>query len=106
MPIPVLLKRELRLLSLRPALLFGVSHNDSRPAQEAAPKKTLNAESIGLPAGQRSPALSAVDQFGHQQTNDTLKGIERNDSAVFSLGRLVTVLQSAARAAAKRKTKI
>jgi hypothetical protein len=30
--------------------------------------------SIGLPAGQKAPAFSARDQFGHQQTLDTLKG--------------------------------
>jgi len=30
--------------------------------------------SIGLPAGQKAPAFSLRDQFGHQQTLDTLKG--------------------------------
>ncbi len=30
--------------------------------------------SIGLPVGQKAPAFSATDQFGHVQTLDTLKG--------------------------------
>jgi hypothetical protein len=30
--------------------------------------------SIGLPAGQKAPAFSARDQFGHQQTLESLKG--------------------------------
>lgn len=30
--------------------------------------------SIGLPVGQKAPAFSLVDQFGHEQTLDSLKG--------------------------------
>jgi hypothetical protein len=29
---------------------------------------------IGLPVGQRAPGFSALDQFGHEQNLDTLKG--------------------------------
>ena len=29
---------------------------------------------IGLPVGQKAPAFSLVDQFGHEQTLDSLKG--------------------------------
>lgn len=29
---------------------------------------------IGLEIGQKAPALAATDQFGHQQSNETLKG--------------------------------
>lgn len=29
---------------------------------------------IGLPAGRKAPAFSALDQFGHEQNLDTLKG--------------------------------
>lgn len=29
---------------------------------------------IGLPAGRQAPAFSARDQFGHEQTLDTLRG--------------------------------
>ena len=29
---------------------------------------------IGLAVGQKAPAISALDQFGHEQTLDTLKG--------------------------------
>jgi hypothetical protein len=31
-------------------------------------------DSIGLPAGQKAPAFSARDQFGREQTLETLKG--------------------------------
>jgi hypothetical protein len=30
--------------------------------------------SIGLPVGQKAPGFSALDQFGHQQSLETLKG--------------------------------
>ena len=36
---------------------------------------TIEALSIGLPAGQRAPAFSLGDQFGQVQTLDTLKGV-------------------------------
>jgi peroxiredoxin len=29
---------------------------------------------IGLAVGQKAPAFSAVDQFGHEQSTETLKG--------------------------------
>ncbi len=29
---------------------------------------------IGLPVGQKAPAFAAHDQFGHEQSNETLKG--------------------------------
>jgi hypothetical protein len=32
------------------------------------------APSIGLAIGERVPALALPDQFGHEQTNETLKG--------------------------------
>lgn len=35
---------------------------------------TMEALSIGLPAGQKAPAFSLRDQFGQVQTLDTLKG--------------------------------
>jgi hypothetical protein len=31
-------------------------------------------ESIGIEVGQRAPAFSRPDQFGHEQSNNTLKG--------------------------------
>jgi hypothetical protein len=30
--------------------------------------------SIGIEVGQRAPAFALPDQFGHEQSNDTLKG--------------------------------
>jgi len=31
-------------------------------------------QSIGIEVGQRAPAFSLPDQFGHEQSNSTLKG--------------------------------
>ena len=33
-------------------------------------------ESIGIEVGQRAPAFSLRDQFGHEQSNNTLKGLK------------------------------
>jgi len=30
--------------------------------------------SIGLPVGERGPAFTSSDQFGHEQSNETLRG--------------------------------
>jgi len=42
------------------------------------PRDVLRAQksepSFGLPTGQKAPAFVARDQFGHEQTNDSLKG--------------------------------
>ncbi|HET6842316.1 MAG TPA: hypothetical protein VFK06_11630 [Candidatus Angelobacter sp.] len=42
-------------------------------AQEEAPATSTPAI-IGLPAGQTIPAFAARDQFGREQSNETLKG--------------------------------
>ena len=62
--------------------------------------------SIGLEVGQKAPAFSARDQFGQEQTLERLIRTEGDSSPFFPLGRLVTVLQSAAGPAAKRKSTI
>ncbi|MGA8222839.1 MAG: hypothetical protein WB780_14395 [Candidatus Acidiferrales bacterium] len=36
--------------------------------------KHADTHSIGLEAGQRAPAFAAGDQFGNEQSNQTLKG--------------------------------
>ena len=33
-------------------------------------------ESMGIEVGQRAPAFSLPDQFGHEQSNNTLKGLK------------------------------
>ena len=35
---------------------------------------SLEVTSVGLPIGKKAPAFSGSDQFGHEQTLDTLKG--------------------------------
>jgi hypothetical protein len=49
--------------------LFGLSSGqESPPTEHAVPL------SIGLEIGQKSPAFALADQFGHEQSNETLKG--------------------------------
>ena len=44
------------------------------PAQDNAPSKPSASPPIGLEAGQKAPAFSSTDQFGHVQSNESLKG--------------------------------
>lgn len=47
----------------------------SLPALAPAQKPTApSVASIGLPTGQQAPAFALPDQFGHEQSNETLKG--------------------------------
>ena len=48
-------------------LLALASGQESRPANDGV------APSIGLGIGQRAPAFGLADQFGHEQSNETLK---------------------------------
>ena len=62
-------------MKIRLAILFfaGVSlvaGRDNPSTNRAAP------ESIGIEVGQRAPAFSLPDQFGHEQSNNTLKGLK------------------------------
>jgi len=43
-------------------------------AQELPAASDGVAPSIGLEIGQRAPAFSLTDQFGHEQSNETIKG--------------------------------
>jgi hypothetical protein len=43
-------------------------------AQEKQPSAAAISAPIGLEVGEKAPAFSAPDQFGHQQSNETLKG--------------------------------
>jgi hypothetical protein len=43
-------------------------------AQQGPAKGPSTPPSIGLDLGQKAPAFSALDQFGRQQTNETLRG--------------------------------
>ena len=56
------------------AILFVVSFAGSTTAQAPSTSAQSGAPLIGLQIGERAPAFSAVDQFGHEQTNETLRG--------------------------------
>jgi len=43
-------------------------------AQGHGPAKQPASPPIGLEVGQKAPAFSLTDQFGHEQSNETLKG--------------------------------
>jgi hypothetical protein len=49
-------------------LLGLASGQENRPARDGV------ARSIGLEIGQRAPAFALPDQFGHERSNETLKG--------------------------------
>ncbi len=42
--------------------------------QENPPAQRPVSPSVGLEVGQQAPAFALPDQFGHQQSNETLKG--------------------------------
>lgn len=43
-------------------------------AQDHPLSKPAPSPPIGLEVGQRAPVFLSVDQFGHEQSNETLKG--------------------------------
>lgn len=43
-------------------------------AQESSSSKQAVSPSIGLQVGQKAPAFTLSDQFGHRQSNETLRG--------------------------------
>ena len=49
--------------------VFGLAGGQENPSTDA-----LSAPSIGLPIGQPAPTFALPDQFGQQQSNETLKG--------------------------------
>jgi len=55
------------------AMLFCIGFLASASAQENSATRNVSA-AIGLPVGQKAPAFAAHDQFGHEQSNETLKG--------------------------------
>jgi hypothetical protein len=59
-------------MKLLAAVLFFISFFPWLNAQEDSSAKSTSA--VGLPVGQQAPAFSILDQFGHEQSNETLKG--------------------------------
>jgi cytochrome oxidase Cu insertion factor (SCO1/SenC/PrrC family) len=56
------------------AILFFFGLFGFRGGQENAPANQAVPPSLGLEVGQQAPAFALPDQFGHQQSNETLKG--------------------------------
>ena len=56
------------------ALLFFVGLFGPSSGQENQPTNHAVPPSVGLEIGQPAPAFALIDQFGHQQSNETLKG--------------------------------
>ena len=61
-------------MKLRFGALFFLGVVAIANAQENAPSKPTAALSVGLPVGQRAPAFTLSDQFGHHQSIETLQG--------------------------------
>ncbi len=55
------------------AILFFISFLAFPKAQENSSTKSVSAP-VGLAGGQKVPTFAAHDQFGHKQSNETLKG--------------------------------
>ena len=55
------------------AVLFSIGVLALASRQENRPASDDIAPSIGLEIGQRAPAFALVDQFGHEQSNETVR---------------------------------
>ena len=56
------------------ALLFSIGAVSLVSEQEKPPARDGVGPSIGLDVGQQAPAFALSDQFGYEQSNETLKG--------------------------------
>jgi peroxiredoxin len=68
---------KLNWIALILLLLAGsafAQENPAPPPAAPAPQAQENPPSIGLAVGEKAPPFSAPDQFGHEQTLDSLKG--------------------------------
>ena len=68
---------QLRLVPIRVLLsviLFHIGLLALASPQEDQPASDAVAPSIGVEIGQRAPAFVLADQFGYEQSNETLKG--------------------------------
>jgi hypothetical protein len=55
------------------AILFFAGVSSFAAGQENPSTIRVARRSIGIQVGQRAPAFALPDQFGHEQSNDTLK---------------------------------
>ena len=58
------------------AILWSLCFLALVSAQDNSPSKPRPSPAFGLEVGQKAPAFSSRDQFGHGQSNETLKGSE------------------------------
>jgi cytochrome oxidase Cu insertion factor (SCO1/SenC/PrrC family) len=56
------------------AVLFVVGSAAFASGQERPATNRGSASSVGVEIGQQAPAFALPDQFGHQHSNETLKG--------------------------------
>ena len=61
-------------MKVKIALLISVVLLAAASGQESRLSTGGSAPPIGLEIGQRAPQFTLVDQFGHEQSNETLKG--------------------------------
>ena len=61
-------------MKTRLGVLFSIGVLALAGAQEKPPASDTVAPSIGLDIGRQAPAFALVDQFGNEQSNETLKG--------------------------------
>jgi hypothetical protein len=56
-------------------VMLGVLALAASPCAHAGREATeVDTPAVGLEVGQKAPAFSGTDQFGHEQTNESLKG--------------------------------
>jgi hypothetical protein len=62
------------MMKIAIAILFSAGLLAPASGQENQPAGDCVAPSIGLEIGQRAPSFALTDQFGHEESNETLKG--------------------------------
>ena len=61
-------------MKIRLSIVFLAAISSLAAGQENPPANRLAPPSIGIEVGQRAPAFALPDQFGHEQSNETVKG--------------------------------
>jgi cytochrome oxidase Cu insertion factor (SCO1/SenC/PrrC family) len=63
-------------MKLAVAIFFFFGLFGFRGGQENPPANQTGPRSPGLEVGQQAPAFTLPDQFGHEQSKETLKGLK------------------------------
>ncbi len=61
-------------MTFGPAILCSLCLLALGSAQDDSHSNSPPSPAIGLVAGQKAPAFTSADQFGHDQSNETLRG--------------------------------